>query len=1465
MRGVLCRLVLSILFIIMHGHLRAQITNHIVISEIYGGGGNSGSKYKHDYVELYNPTSSAVTMTNWTIQYGSPGSSSLTGKTVFSGTIDAHSFFLIREAQGTGGTSDLPAPDASGTIAMSARSGKIAVASDTLAVIGPTAPNVVDFIGYGAPNHFEGNAPADSLTNTTCAERKASFLATALSMAPGGSEELKGNGFDGNNNASDFIVQSQQMPQNSSSPVELPSTENQPPIISAMIRTLYVPAVGTADSVVATIIDPDGVVAGGKLHIRVNAGAYDSSIALTNTAGSTWAAVIPAAKHSANGVLAEYFVSATDDFSKYSSTTLEGYFVGDAPIASVKSHPVIAIEGYAVQVNGVINVQTNTHSPGQGFLQDATGGLQLFRSGGLPPLAPGRNARVRGPITRFNNSYEINPPEFVDTAGTVSLTPVTIILPLAESASNINEGKLVRLNGITTDSTGIFTASKNYLFKNGLNDTITIRVESNGTANTLIGKPIAASSVNAIGILSYSGTFLRLKPRSQTDLGFDPADGSGTAAIKPLIRLVDQVAVAETLTIAGDGINTIGGVSVSVPAPWTWTDTSSKLLSGAGFASAVMSVSGAGISGNPYVVTISNALVTSSSKGTIVLFHLTTPSVGGQSQFVVKTRAVAGVLSTVSASPAVNVASSSYDAISTGSWSDPAVWAGGQVPGASDDVSMSMPGVVVTIDAGNAQCRSLTITGSGSGPTAGPTLQFAPDGAPQLTVNGNLAISGGSGTGRGGRARLTSNGNGGATLILRHNIGTTTGNSTSSGSAGLNMNEGTVKITGASTDTLSNSAGLRLGNLQIGDGSSAKNLVWAPSRSSTLAIRSLIVRTGSTFWIGAANDSTANDIGNASSSGVATLTGGITIESAAAMIVQDFAGGLNSASINLDGGGITNNGTLTLRTSGVNSPDAGKRMRTLAPQVNGDQYTLAVGGFPAGAAGVRQTISGSRACDFADIVVGSTDTLVLQQNVTLPPDHQMMLNGALIEAAGFTVGGRIAATRTIARTVTERFGGIGLTIAASAAAPGVTTVTRVAGPGSAQSGRGHTSILRYFDILPANNAGLNAAVEFYYTDADLAGQTPAALELWRSADGGSYWKYQPGFTDVLNRKLTASGIFSLSRLTASDSAHPLGTRGAEFFYKRGWNMISIPLTVTDYRKKTLYPSAVSNAFAFNGGYERKDTLQNGVGYWVKFPAKDTSAITGPPRLLDTVKVHAGWNMIGSIGSPLPTASIVEVPGGIVTSQLFAYTGAYVRSDTIWPGSAYWVKTNSNGIIILSASAPAVFTKNKRASRQGLNSITFTDNAGRRQHLYFGVQGGASANDVDELPPVPPPGSFDVRFASQRFVETFPAHLVTGMEFPIRIQAEALPVTAEWNVESTSGYAGTLSDGRSTFRLKGNGRFTILSPDVDRLVLRIVGEEGPPPEFALGANHPNPCNSSTSFRIAVPLNTHINVGVYDLLD
>ncbi len=173
-------------------------SNSVVISQVYGGGGNSGATLKNDFIELFNRGDVAVDLTGWTVQYASAAGSGWS-TTTLSGSIPAGGYYLIQEAQGAGGSVNLPTPDATGTIVMSATAAKVALVSATAALSG-TCPSggIVDMIGYGAASCSEGS-PAPTLSNTSAAIRKSS-----------GCEET-------DNNAADF-AESAPTPRNSASP-----------------------------------------------------------------------------------------------------------------------------------------------------------------------------------------------------------------------------------------------------------------------------------------------------------------------------------------------------------------------------------------------------------------------------------------------------------------------------------------------------------------------------------------------------------------------------------------------------------------------------------------------------------------------------------------------------------------------------------------------------------------------------------------------------------------------------------------------------------------------------------------------------------------------------------------------------------------------------------------------------------------------------------------------------------------------------------------------------------------------------------------------------------------------------------------------------------------------------------------------------------------------------------------------
>ncbi|MFA9432056.1 ExeM/NucH family extracellular endonuclease [Egicoccus sp. AB-alg2] len=145
----------------------------VVISQVYGGGGNSGATYTHDFVELLNRTSEPVDVTGWAVGYASSSGTNWNA-TSLSGTIAPGGYLLVQQAPGSGGTTPLPTPDVTGGANMSATAGKVALATSAAALQGGCPTDVVDLVGFGSANCFEGSGPTPTLNNTTAAIRAGS-------------------------------------------------------------------------------------------------------------------------------------------------------------------------------------------------------------------------------------------------------------------------------------------------------------------------------------------------------------------------------------------------------------------------------------------------------------------------------------------------------------------------------------------------------------------------------------------------------------------------------------------------------------------------------------------------------------------------------------------------------------------------------------------------------------------------------------------------------------------------------------------------------------------------------------------------------------------------------------------------------------------------------------------------------------------------------------------------------------------------------------------------------------------------------------------------------------------------------------------------------------------------------------------------------------------------------------------
>jgi hypothetical protein len=144
-----------------------------------------------------------------------------------------------------------------------------------------------------------------------------------------------------------------------------------------------------------------------------------------------------------------------------------------------------------------------------------------------------------------------------------------------------------------------------------------------------------------------------------------------------------------------------------------------------------------------------------------------------------------------------------------------------------------------------------------------------------------------------------------------------------------------------------------------------------------------------------------------------------------------------------------------------------------------------------------------------------------------------------------------------------------------------------------------------------------------------------------------------------------------------------------------WNLVSLPLDVSNHSKTVLFTTATSSAFAYHpaSGYVQQDTLTNGIGYWLKFAYAQIIPLMGDTITTDTIAVKEGWNLVGSISQPVQTSNITSIPPGIVTTDFFGYTVGYSASASIEPGKGYWVKAIQDGKLVLS-SVVAVNASNK---------------------------------------------------------------------------------------------------------------------------------------------------------------------------
>ncbi|WP_206669820.1 5'-nucleotidase C-terminal domain-containing protein [Paenibacillus luteus] len=397
--------------------------DNVIISQVYGAGGNgTGSTFRQDFIELYNPTNHEISLTGMTLLYGSAtGAWPTTGSNTMAltGKIGPGKYYLTQQAAGADTNApNLVNPDAVGTLNMAGASGKVKLVD--------SSNQTIDLVGYGTAGEFEGTGPTGvALTNVTAAIRK-------------GNRAL-----DTNNNSTDFEVGTPD-PRNSSYGAAADGVE----AVTADVSPGAVPS--------GTVIKLSSPTVGASVYYSVY-GSGDEQIApedftLYQPGVSSIVITAPTTVH-AYAMKDGLANSALTEFTYTLSSMMT---IAQARAAAV---------GTSVTLSGVISHRADSGAFVNLFVQDANNGI-VVRVPSTVSAEPGDQVEAYGKLTEFNGLLQLEAAaENTKVTGIVAVPAPMIVdsTSFGKTTENRNkfEGRLVQVNNITVESvaSGVVTAT----------------------------------------------------------------------------------------------------------------------------------------------------------------------------------------------------------------------------------------------------------------------------------------------------------------------------------------------------------------------------------------------------------------------------------------------------------------------------------------------------------------------------------------------------------------------------------------------------------------------------------------------------------------------------------------------------------------------------------------------------------------------------------------------------------------------------------------------------------------------------------------------------------------------------------------------------------------------------------------------------------------------------------------------
>lgn len=498
--------------------LSATITNaQVKISQVYGGGGNAGATIKQDFIQLKNTATSgaAIDISGWSVQYASATGSTWTtaNKTDIpaSTTLAPGQYYLIRQAAGTGGTSDITNHDLLGVIGMSGTSGKVALANSNALLTGanPTNSNLVDIISYGSNattpvTPTEGTATV-SLSSTTSAQRNNNGCS------------------DTNNNFVDFSIVTPTLPLKNTSITEICSTTPVITITAPANATIFSPEATSVNISVSTdnFTVASGGTGNGFIKYSVNGGTLVDKFDVTTFA------ITPIT--GANTVLVKLVDNLGNDLAPVREATVtftKATYTVVTNLAALRAD--VTANGanmyYSLSSAPVATYTRTTRN--QKYVQDASAAILIDDNAailnGLAIVETNAISGLKGQATLFNGVLQLVPTTATGvTAGAgTAVSPATLtIADIAANPAGYRESELVFLGNInfTTNIGTPFLLNTDYNINAGGAETVifrTVLAEANYITPTPSNIPTTA---NMTALITRNGAIKQVVARNLAD------------------------------------------------------------------------------------------------------------------------------------------------------------------------------------------------------------------------------------------------------------------------------------------------------------------------------------------------------------------------------------------------------------------------------------------------------------------------------------------------------------------------------------------------------------------------------------------------------------------------------------------------------------------------------------------------------------------------------------------------------------------------------------------------------------------------------------------------------------------------------------------------------------------------------------------------------------------------------------